>query len=64
FELMNRARPLARLDDYPKLRRWAAALADRDSVRRSVPEDFNDDFRRRFAGGWFGTAFADTAAMH
>ncbi|HMZ11616.1 MAG TPA: glutathione S-transferase family protein [Plasticicumulans sp.] len=64
FELMNRARPLALLDDYPKLRRWAAALADRDSVRRSVPEDFNDGFRRRFAGGWFGTAFADTAAMH
>ena len=62
YELMSRARPLALLDGYPKLARWSAALAERDSVRRSVPEDFNDGFRRRFAGGWFGQAFA--AALH
>lgn len=56
LRLMEDAHALGMLDGMPKLAAWGQALCARESVRQSVPEHFDAQFRARFRRheGWFG----------
>lgn len=52
--LLEDVRPLALLDDLPKVTRWSEALLERESVSTSVVPEFPDLFREYLdAGGGY-----------
>jgi glutathione S-transferase len=50
FEIIIRYLELPGYEDFTSLRQWWGTLAERPSVRDSVPEDFEDRLREFFRG--------------
>ncbi|MDX1657146.1 MAG: hypothetical protein R3310_18190, partial [Candidatus Competibacteraceae bacterium] len=57
FEIMDRHHDTGLSEDLPAVRVWSQALLEHPAVRESVVADFEQRFKRHFAGqnGLFGT---------